>query len=264
MFTLKSFSVAVMPSNKLISAIAVSAIAISCFISSAQASDRPTSFSQAKTRLTKLYPSKLEPKTFYCGCDFDASTKKWAPELDSCGYKVRKQPKRANRIEWEHIVAAWEFGHQLQCWQSGEGTSARANCTKNSDDFNKMASDMHNLVPAIGEVNGDRSNYSFSQWTSSTSTSPQYGKCDMRVDFANSRVQPPAYSRGAIARTYLYMSETYDRYNLSSKQLKLSNAWHKLYPITQSECQRDDVVATIQGNHNHFVSDACEANNFNK
>ncbi|MBM7073386.1 endonuclease [Shewanella sp. 202IG2-18] len=255
-----------MPSNKFIAAFAVGAVVALCFTNQSYATDRPTSFSQAKTRLTKLYPSPLEPKTFYCSCEFNTDSKKWDPELNSCGYKVRKQPTRANRIEWEHIVAAWDFGHQLGCWKTVGSTSARANCTKTSDDFNMMASDMHNLVPAIGEVNGDRSNYSFSQWTSEKPSTPQYGQCDMIVDFANRRVQPPENSRGAIARTYLYMSETYPRYRLSSKQLKLFKAWNKMYPVKQSECIRDNVVASIQGNHNHYVSDSnvCSDNNFSK
>lgn len=40
-------------------------------------------------------------------------------DLASCGYQVRKQQNRAQRIEWEHIVPAWVFGHQRQCWQNG-------------------------------------------------------------------------------------------------------------------------------------------------
>ena len=63
---------------------------------------------------------------------------------------------------------------------------------------------MHNLVPSIGEVNGDRSNYRFSDWNGFPQ---QYGKCAMVVDFKGKRVQPTQQSRGAIARAYLYMAE---------------------------------------------------------
>lgn len=37
---------------------------------------------------------------------------------------------------------------------------------------------MHNLFPAIGEVNGDRANYRFSDWNGKPN---QYGKCQMLV-----------------------------------------------------------------------------------
>ncbi|EGH19336.1 endonuclease I, partial [Pseudomonas savastanoi pv. glycinea str. race 4] len=36
-----------------------------------------------------------------------------------CGYVPRKSAKRASRIEWEHIVPAWQIGHLRQCWQNG-------------------------------------------------------------------------------------------------------------------------------------------------
>lgn len=43
-----------------------------------------------------------------------------------------------------------------------------------------MESDMHNLQPAVGEVNGDRANFMYSQWNGGEG---QYGQCDMKVDF---------------------------------------------------------------------------------
>ena len=46
----------------------------------------------------------------------------------------------ASRVEWEHVVPAWQFGHQRQCWQDG----GRKNCAKDPV-YRKMESDMHNL-----------------------------------------------------------------------------------------------------------------------
>lgn len=66
---------------------------------------------------------------------------------------------RATRIEWEHIVPAWVMGHQRQCWQKG----GRKSCTDTDPVFREMEADLHNLAPAIGEVNGDRSNYLYSE-----------------------------------------------------------------------------------------------------
>ena len=88
-----------------------------------------------------------------------------------------------------------------------------------------MEADMHNLVPAIGEVNGDRSNFRFSQWNGKAD---QYGKCAMIVDFKNRQAQPPAKARGKIARTYLYMQHTYGL-KIASSQLKLFR--HGIKPI---------------------------------
>lgn len=39
---------------------------------------------------------------------------------------------------------------------------------------------MHNLQPAVGEVNGDRGNFMYSQWNGGEG---QYGQCAMKVNF---------------------------------------------------------------------------------
>ena len=146
------------------------------------------SFSQAKTKLKNIY--KASPTTFYCGCGIKWKTKKkLIPVSSNCGYSPRnkltkkgKINKRANRIEWEHVIPAWEFGHQMQCWQNG----GRKVCKKN-DKFNDMEGDLHNLVPAIGEINADRSNFKFNMINGEHRV---YGKCDSEVDFKNRTFEP--------------------------------------------------------------------------
>ncbi|WP_413111022.1 endonuclease [Thaumasiovibrio sp. DFM-14] len=208
----------------------------------------PSSFNVAKRLLTdKIYHDYTE--TFYCGCDFTWKGRRGEPDLDNCGYQVRRQEVRANRIEWEHVVPAWQMGHQRQCWQEG----GRKNCSRDPE-YRIMEADMHNLTPAIGEVNGDRSNYRFSQWNGEHGAF--YGQCEMKVDFKQRTAEPPARARGAIARIYLYMHEQYD-FTLAKAQKQLMQAWHRQYPVDTWECVRDRRIATIQGNHNRFVQQAC-------
>ncbi|PKF55317.1 deoxyribonuclease [Alteromonadales bacterium alter-6D02] len=204
-------------------------------------------FSKAKKIANKLH--QASDTSFYCGCDIYRQGKKLRPDLASCGYEYRKQLKRASRIEWEHIVPAWEFGHQRQCWQQGR----RKACTKNDKTFQKMEGDLHNLVAAIGEVNGDRSNYRFSQWNGAAY---QYGQCDVVVDFKGRKTQPPAHRRGDIARIYFYFQQQY-QLQLSRSQQRLFNAWDKQDPVTAAECLRDSRIANIQGNSNPFVKRRC-------
>jgi deoxyribonuclease-1 len=78
------------------------------------------SFSSAKKHLSKQV--NADTKTIYCSCSIKRQGKKLIPESSSCGYiprneftKKGKVNARAKRIEWVHIVPAWEFGHQLQC-----------------------------------------------------------------------------------------------------------------------------------------------------
>ncbi|MGC9422211.1 MULTISPECIES: endonuclease [Vibrio] len=211
----------------------------------------PTSFSQAKKAAITIY--QQHPISFYCGCNITWKGKKGLPELESCGYQIRKQAVRANRIEWEHVVPAWQFGHQLQCWQEG----GRKNCTRHDQHFRQMEADLHNLTPAIGEVNGDRSNFNFSQWNGIDGVT--YGQCEMQVNFAQRKAMPPARARGAIARTYWYMSQQYG-FRLSKQQAQLMQVWDSQYPVDEWECERDRRIAKIQGNHNPFVYNQCPIN----
>ncbi|OCG44879.1 deoxyribonuclease [Gilliamella sp. Choc5-1] len=205
-------------------------------------------FNSAKTHLTKLYKSNPEQTEFYCGCEFSFNNKKGTINFTKCGYKPRKNQARAERIEWEHVMPAENFGRHLQCWQDG----GRKNCKKDIT-FNKMEGDMHNLQPSIGEVNGDRSNYHYSQFTKEFN---QYGSCKTAVDFKTRKFQPREKIRGKIARTYLYMSDKY-KINLSDQEKKLMAAWDKMFPPEKWECERNKHIAKIQGNDNKFITEQC-------
>lgn len=181
-----------------------------------------TSFSQAKRYLKKQVTAQT--KTLYCGCDITKQGKRLVPETEACGYEPRNQftkkgkvNVRALRIEWEHIVPAWEFGHQLQCWQQG----GRKNCRKNSEKFRTMEADINNLAPAIGEINADRSNFRFGVLPQ---TAAKHGACDVKIDFKQRVIQPPKNAKKQIADTYFYMQKTYGL-KISNKQQKLFNVW---------------------------------------
>ena len=202
--------------------------------------DAPRTFSEAKKIGWELYADT--PVEFYCGCLYSGNK----VDLRSCGYKPRKNPKRASRVEWEHIVSAWQIGHQRKCWQNG----GRANCAKNDARYRKAEADLHNLVPAIGEVNADRSNYSFG-W--SPEKPVQYGACQTVVDFKERRVMPRQEIRGFVARTHFYMSKRYGL-RLSAQDRKLYDVWAKAYPPQRWEIARNERIACISGNANEFVS----------
>lgn len=207
----------------------------------------PKTFSQAKQLMPSIY--RDAPESFYCGCAI-----KWIgeplgrPIHKSCGYEVRKQTQlvRANRIEWEHVVAAHTFGQQRPCWRSG----GRDNCAANDPIFKAMEADMHNLVPAVGEVNGDRSNFRFGMLPSTTY---QHGQCPVKIDFQQRVIEPRQEIRGDIARINFYM---YDRYGLrmSRQQQQLLLAWHKQDPVSEWEAIRNKRIAREMGAANLFVT----------
>ncbi|WAF87800.1 endonuclease I family protein [Metapseudomonas otitidis] len=199
----------------------------------------PRTFQEAKKAAWKLYAS--HPVEFYCGCRYSGNK----VDLKSCGYVPRTNAKRASRIEWEHIVPAWVIGHQRKCWQNG----GRENCARHDDAYRRAEADLHNLVPSIGEVNGDRSNYGFGWLPQAPS---QYGACPMVVDFKARKAMPRQQIRGMIARTYFYMSERYGL-RLSRQDRQLYTAWNKQYPVEAWERNRNQRVACVMGHGNHFV-----------
>lgn len=203
------------------------------------AADAPQTFAAAKKIAWTLYAER--PSTFYCHCAYRGNR----VDLASCGYKPRKQLRRAQRLEWEHVVPAWVIGHQRQCWQNG----GRQNCTRNDPIFKAAEADLHNLVPSIGELNGDRSNYALGMLSEKPS---QYGACPMVVNFKAKTAMPPEASRGASARIYLYMADHY-QLRLSKQDRRTYEAWNRQHPISEWERWRNQKVGCVMGHGNPYV-----------
>lgn len=203
------------------------------------------SFSQSKKILKKIYASNQ--RTFYCNIPyiyiknqaFLQNDGSYTPRNPTTK-KGRVNP-RTQRIEWEHIMPAEKFGRHLPCWKKGGRKACRKDPT-----FAKMEADMHNLVPSIGELNGDRSNYRYAQAGLDIPFN-QYGKCRFFVDFKNKRAYPRDEIKGDIARAYLYMSKTYN-INLSPQERKLMEAWDKLDPISEWEKEKNTLIEKMQKN----------------
>lgn len=208
----------------------------------------PSSFDQAKV-LSKesVYFDRNLIGTFYCGCEWEWVGRSGGRiDFDSCGYEVRAQQVRAERLEWEHVVPASNFGRARQCWQDG----GRSNCLANDPIFRLMEADMHNLTPSVGEVNADRSNYNFGVLPS---TQYQHGSCPIKIDFAQRTAEPSRSVKGKVARIYFYMHDRYDL-RMSRQQQQLLMAWDSEIPVTEWERVRDSRIAQIMGHSNPFVT----------
>ena len=113
-----------------------------------------------------------------------------------------------------------------------------------------MEADMHNLVPAIGEINGDRSNFRYAMIEGEKRL---YGKVDMEILFSKKTAEPRASVRGDIARIYFYMR---DRYGLriSRTQEKMFIAWNNLDPVDRWEKKKNQIVKELQGDENRYIT----------
>ncbi len=210
-------------------------------------------FSHAKREMDRIYYGDLRV-TVYCGCRYESNRKPNGIDFESCGFSPRKNVSRASRIEWEHVVTAHNIGLSRQCWHRVGDRSARKNCEETDPEFVLMEGDMHNLLPSIGEVNGDRSNFMYSQWTNSPE--PMYGKCRSIVDFKARKFQPREEVRGMLARISFYMEKTYG-IKLSKERRRLLEIWDREHPVNAWECERDARIFKVQGDHNPFVHERC-------
>ncbi|MFV0283756.1 MAG: endonuclease [Castellaniella sp.] len=186
--------------------------------------------------------------TLYCGCTWQWTGKSGGRvDLASCGYTPRKNANRAARIEWEHIVPAWTFGHQRQCWQNG----GRKNCVANDPVFGVMESDLHNLAPSVGEVNGDRSNFNYGMVQKNQPL--QYGQCPTRTDFKARTTEPRDEAKGLVARVTFYMADRYGL-TLSKGQQQILMAWDHQHPVSAWEIERDRRITKVMGHQNPYVT----------
>jgi deoxyribonuclease-1 len=223
-----------------------------------------SSFSKAKKELRKVYSN--HQITFYASCKYNYKDKNNMIDRSSCGYVPRNEytkkgkiNKRARRIEWEHVIPAQNFGRQFKCWREGDSLCVKKDgkpykgrkcCSKVDKKFKIMQADLHNLVPAIGELNADRSNFRYSL----IENEPRfYGKnVDFEVDFKKRVAEPKPSIRGDIARIYFYFEKEYDL-KISNKDKKLFEVWNRIDPVDKWELEKNEKVYKIQKNRNEFV-----------
>lgn len=218
------------------------------------------SFSKSKKLMKKVYAD--HQVSFYCDCNYSyqivSGKQKTIPDWSSCGYTPRKQAKRGSRIEWEHVIPAENFGRQFSCWREGnpkcitkkgKAYKGRRCCNKVNQKYKIMQADLHNLQPAVGELNGDRSNYRYGLIPS---VADQYGACNFKVDFKAKRAEPKPDIRGNIARTYFYFQKVYGM-KISKQEIKMLKAWDKQDPVDVWEIERNKRIEKVQGNANSFI-----------
>ena len=210
------------------------------------------SFSKSKKHVKNIYLQSKKNYTIYCSCSFDSNK-----QIDhtSCNYSPHKDKiKRSYRLEFEHIVPAHALGKNLKCWKkpicekrNEKKYEGRKCCSKISYEFKQMQSDMHNLFPTVGEVNGDRSNFVFGEIEGEKR---EYGECDFEV--TGGIAEPKKSIRGDIARSYFYMSHQY-KIEILDDYEKMLRKWHLFDPPDEWERDRNSLIEDVQGNRNPFI-----------
>ena len=212
-------------------------------------------------------------QTLYCGAEFTAHKKVTKPKgfripnLKKVDFRVydispEELQRKAERMEWEHIVPAQNFGRTFAEWSNGHRNcvygkgkkfKGRKCAEQESEEFRYMYTDMYNLYPSIGAVNYLRGNFNLTQFSEKVPNT--FGQCPFKI--SQNKAEPRDEVKGLIARTYLYMQKTYPRYRIGEPMYSLMKAWSKKYPVTKWECTRAYRIEHVQGNPNSIVKEQC-------
>jgi len=224
----------------------------------------PVSFEDGKGQAEELWWD-IGSKSFYCACNYRKATveeKKLRPGNlwvggPDCPYSPRNpitrsgnRNSRMDRIEWEHVVPAEWIATGFGCQED-----TRAACRK-IDGFKEAEGDLFNLVPAIGELNGDRSSLLYGE---DEEEERIYGQCDFEIinvrdttGNALKLAEPNETIRGDLARIWFYMEQRYGVEIPLENQATLVH-WNIQDPVDVSECDRTKVIAAEMGWDNPFV-----------
>lgn len=110
--------------------------------------------------------------------------------------------------------------------------------------YSKANKDMHNIYLTNYYTNNLRSNKKF------------YHSTNTNIIASQKIYVPCNYSRGTIARSLAYMKYSYPLLNLSNViDSNIILAWNELYPPTELELKKNNIIFNYQGNKNIFIED---------
>ena len=143
---------------------ALSAVAALAPWAAPAAGQAPDSFAQAKRLLAGVHQDIGHMRTLYCGCPYTRRGRSGG-DIDraACGLEARRNDKRSDRVEWEHVAPVSRFGRGRSCWTAGHALCVKKNgkpfkgrrcCLMRGvdDAFRAAHNDPHNLFPAGGET----------------------------------------------------------------------------------------------------------------
>lgn len=209
---------------------------------------QPVSSSRkAAEHLLQIYQNHRS--TFFCNQPFFSQG---TIDFQSCPHC----PLVRTQIQWIPLVSIQRMAQHLLCYQEkicmnrkGQRFKGLRCCQERDDYFRHMVLDLHNLVPELPSFKALRRQYHFGILKEPIEST---GECHFYIDQKAKLIEPSPMVRGMIARTYLYMRDTY-YLPLSAEESALYLGWHQRYPVTAWERERNQQIKLIQGNSNYYI-----------
>jgi len=150
-----------------------------------------------------------------------------------------------SKPEWINIEHVFPMGWVVKALKCRD----RRDCRYNSDAFNFIESDLHNLFPSRRDLNMLRASKRFGVIKGEVRV---IGSYDFKVDNKHRIIEPAPASQGEIARAMFHMSQAY-QLKIFSKQAQTLAYWNKVDQPSKEEKRRNDIIETIQGTRNYFI-----------
>lgn len=151
-------------------------------------------------------------------------------------------PDDRAEVNIEHVFPMAWVVNGLDC---GE----RAQCRNSSERFNQIEADLHNLYPALTDVNYARGSMRFGEIAGEARWSAD---CDFEIEERARTVEPRPAVRGDIARAMFYMHDAYGL-EIFRKQGNMLKQWHRSDPVSDEERWRNDAIEALQGKRNPYI-----------
>lgn len=180
-----------------------------------------------KKLLLCLY--KTHPFTFVSQTPFNAAGKSHTILCPQC-------PSQEVSIQWIPIVPAKYYLNNKMCYEEKVCIDNKGNrfggiqcCRKKDMFFKQFENDLHHLIPEIPTLKKLINQYS------------------------TRKLEPHNKLKGTIARMFLYMDLKY-RLGLPKSEKIIYETWHKQYPASEWEKERNQLIKAIQGDANPYIN----------
>jgi len=182
-----------------------------------------------------------------------------------CGLRFKVDPSEPEErpttwLSLEHAYAADWMADVFGC-------ANRTECRRHPDPakkarFNHAEGDLHNLFPAVKNLNSARGKRLFGEIPGAGARELTIGDKTFTCDFQleGNLVEPRRVAKGNLARGILYMCAEYG-FPVDPDMLVVLKKWNKSDKPTVFERKRNDLIAQVQGTRNKFIDDPSEVDN---
>ena len=148
--------------------------------------------------------------------------------------------RKSNRLTVGYIYSLKAVRDELQC-------RTNSTCQRENERYRAILTDLHNVYPVMTRVELKRRDTVFGNVRNDAS--PLLPNCSLMHDYLT--LEPEDTLKGDIARALLYMHEQYAL--PLQAPLTTLQAWNDIDQPDTQELERNNIIATLQGNRNRFI-----------